>query len=210
MVLPIVIAVIAIATYFFTQSKSTISEQTKKIDSYQHIDKLKKEIKSKEKKGREELKNKNIKNLTEKEIVKKIKGGSKNFKDWYYNEKNAECYEEIERRNREIEKPKLEKVGKVFRDDPNAISLMETKIKNKEKMVLYWKKIIKFPARDYGNNIRSSLGDAKWYALTGASTEVREAKKKLAKLQADKKAGVKLERKPTYTTGKKRFYYKKS
>ena len=152
----------------------------------------------------------NMETMTEKELVKAIKGGSKEWQKWKYTEDNAKYYEEIERRNREIELPKLEKVGTVFRDDPNAISMMEKKIENKEKMVLYWKKIIKFPHRTYGNNMLGSLGDKKWYALTGASTEVREAKKKLAKLQADKKAGIKLERKNTFTTGKKRFYYKES
>tara|TARA_B110001454_G_scaffold205284_1_gene214759 strand:+ start:1744 stop:2274 length:531 start_codon:yes stop_codon:yes gene_type:complete len=55
MVLPIVIAVIAIATYFFTQSKSTARIAVKQVESNERIDKLKKEIKSKEKKGRERL-----------------------------------------------------------------------------------------------------------------------------------------------------------
>jgi len=60
MVLPIVVAVIVIATYFFTQSKSKALESVKKVESYEYVDKLKKEIKSKEKKGREEL----IKNVS--------------------------------------------------------------------------------------------------------------------------------------------------
>ena len=56
MVLPIVIAVIILAGYFFTQSKSKALESVKKVESYEYVDKLKKEIKSKEKKGREEIK----------------------------------------------------------------------------------------------------------------------------------------------------------
>ena len=146
--------------------------------------------------------------MSEKDLVKKIKNGSKDWHDWNKNESNEKYYQEIERRNRLVEKPKLTKVGKVFRDDPNAISMMKTKLENKEKMVLYWKSILQFPARDTQRG--SSLGDSKFYALTGASTEVREAKKKLAKLESDKKAGKTLERKSTFTTGKKRFYYKES
>ena len=70
MVLPIVIAVIILAGYFFTQSKSKALESVKKVESYEYVDKLKKEIKSKEKKGREELK-KNI--STVKKYQKKSK-----------------------------------------------------------------------------------------------------------------------------------------
>ena len=192
MVAPLVLAGVALGFYLLTkkESKSSKSSNTKDIQ---------KDIKKPESKN-------NMENMTEKELVKAIKNGSKNWKDWNKNESNEKYYQEIERRNRLIETPKLVKVDKVFRDDPNAISMMKQKIENKEKMVSYWKSIIKFPARTYGR----ALGDSKWYALTGASTEVREAKKKLAKLEIDKKAGVKLERKNTFTTGKKRFYYKES
>lgn len=191
MVLPIVLASFALVTYFLTKPKSITKDEPKK------------EIKKDSSNG-------DLEKMSEKDLVKKIKNGSKNWRDWGFNETNEKYYREIERRNRLIELPKITKVGKVFRDDPNAISMMKTKIENKEKMVLYWKSIIKFPSRTYGNNLRGSLGDEKWYSLTGASTEVREAKKKLEKLESDKKAGKTLERKATFTTGKKRFYYKES
>ena len=72
MVLPVVIAVIAIATYFFTQSKSKVSTAVKEVKGNERIDKLKKEIKSKEEKGREELKkNINVKNTLKKRNSKK-------------------------------------------------------------------------------------------------------------------------------------------
>mgnify|MGYP006106743631 CR=1 FL=1 len=87
MVLPIVLAVIVIATYFFTQSKSTARKAIKEVESNERIDKLKKEIKSKEKKGREEIKkgvgnypkyqgklfgeNRNVKNILKKRNSKK-------------------------------------------------------------------------------------------------------------------------------------------
>ena len=218
MVLPIVLASLALVTYFLTKPKS---KEIKKDSNVLDQSNLTNPQSSGEKtvfedspeKQAELIKNisaEKLKKMSEKDLVKKIKNGSKNWRDWGFNETNEKYYREIERRNQLIKLPQTKKVGKVFRDDPNAISMMKTKIENKEKMVLYWKSIIKFPSRTYGNNLRGSLGDEKWYALTGASTEVREAKKKLEKLESDKKAGKTLERKATFTTGKKRFYYKES
>jgi len=72
MVLPIVVAVIILAGYFFTQSKSTARMAVKQVESNERINKLKKEIKSKEEKGREELKkNINVKNTLKKRNSKK-------------------------------------------------------------------------------------------------------------------------------------------
>ena len=194
MVFPVVLAVGALVLYVLSKPKDKPKEEPKKES---------KEIKK-------DSSTDDLEKMSEKDLVKKIKNGSKDYKVWQFNETNEKYYREIERRNQDVELPKLTRVGKVFRDDPNAISMMKTKVENKEKMVLYWKSIIKFPSRTYGNNLRGSLGDEKWYALTGASTEVREAKKKLEKLESDKKAGKTLERKSTFTTGKKRFYYKES
>ncbi len=44
--------------------------------------------------------------MSEKDLVKKIKNGSKNWRDWGFNETNEKYYREIERRNRLIELPK--------------------------------------------------------------------------------------------------------
>lgn len=140
----------------------------------------------------------------EKDLIKQIKGGSKNFKDWYRNESNEELYKEIERRNRDIPKP-TGGYPKIFRDDPDAVNKMEQKIKVLEDRQAYWKQIIKFPARDFQN--MQQLGDQKWYALTGASTDLREAKKKLAGIKAQQERGTTLTRKPTYQGGRKNFYY---
>ena len=214
MVFPVVLAVGALALYFLTKPKSKeIKKDSNVLDQSNSTNPQssggKTLFEDSPEKRAELIKNipvEKLKKMTEKDLVKKIKNGSKDWREWEKNESNEKYYEEIERRNRLIELPKTTKVGKVFRDDPNAISMMKTKVENKEKMVLYWKSIIKFPARTYGR----ALGDTKWYALTGASTEVREAKKKLEKLESDKKAGKTLERKSTFTTGKKRFYYKES
>ncbi len=90
MVLPIVIAVIAIAGYFFTQSKSTARMAVKQVESNERINKLKKEIKSKEEKGREELK-KNI--STVKKYQKKSK--EKSSKDTKPKLTNKELKEKL-------------------------------------------------------------------------------------------------------------------
>ena len=214
MVLPIVLGTLAVVAYFLTKPKSKeIKKDSNVLDQSNSTNPQssggKTLFEDSPEKQAELIKNipvEKLKKMSEKDLVKKIKNGSKEWQKWEKNESNEKYYEEIERRNRLIELPKTTKVGKVFRDDPNAISMMKTKVENKEKMVLYWKSIIKFPARTYGR----ALGDTKWYALTGASTEVREAKKKLEKLESDKKAGKTLERKSTFTTGKKRFYYKES
>lgn len=145
---------------------------------------------------------------SESQLVKSIKGGSKNWKDWGRTEKTEKEYAEIERRNREVPIPKKPEGvrGTIFQDDPNAISKMEAKVKYLEGEQDYWKKIIKFPSRDYEN--RNQLGDAKWYAMSNNSANLRDAKKKLTKIQERKESGTTLERKPTYKGGKKRFYYK--
>lgn len=145
---------------------------------------------------------------SEKDLVKGIKAGSANWKDWYRNETNEELYQEIEKRNRAIPFPKRpEGVGAtIFRDDPDAVSKMENKIKYLEDIQDYWKKIIKFPARDYHTKPHQ-LGDAKWYELTGASTNLRDARKKLEGIKMQQDRGTQLVRKATYPDGKKRFYY---
>jgi hypothetical protein len=152
------------------------------------------------------LEQEDLTSLTDKELIKKIKGDSDNFKDWYYNEDNAKYYQEIERRNRLVKYPQGN-YGKIFRDDPQAIQKMQDKIKVLEDRKDYWKKIIKFPARTY-HEIRGALGDQKWYAAAGASTDLNMAKKKLVLIENQ---GI-LTRKPTYVkdqegTSKRRFYY---
>jgi len=145
---------------------------------------------------------------SESQLVKSIKGDSKNWKDWGRTEKTEKEYAEIERRNREVPIPKKPEGvrGTIFQDDPNAISKMEAKVKYLEGEQDYWKKIIKFPSRDYEN--RNQLGDAKWYAMSNNSANLRDAKKKLAKIQERKESGTTLERKTTFKGGRKVFYYK--
>ena len=53
----------------------------------------------------------------------------------------------------------------------------------------YWKKIIKFPARTYFNyryKGEHPLGDAKWYSLSSASTNLKNARDKLLSLEGRK------------------------
>jgi len=66
---------------------------------------------------------KKIGDMSEKDLVKSIKGGSKDYHDWDRNEKTEDAYAEIERRNQEIPKPKRPEGagGTIFQDDPNAI-----------------------------------------------------------------------------------------
>lgn len=144
--------------------------------------------------------------MNDKDIVKSIKGGSKNWKDWNKNENNEDAYAEIERRNRAIPKPTSKRGGTVFQDDPEAVGKQEQVVKHWEDQKDYWKKITKEPSRTYGQ----TLGDAVWYMGSNVSTNLRTAKKKLDKLKADKETGVTLTREPTYKDNKKRFYYKRS
>lgn len=148
--------------------------------------------------------------MSESQLVKSIKGGSKNWKDWGRKESNEKEYAEIERRNKEVPKPKRPEGagGTIFQDDPNAISKYETKIKYLEDVGDYWKKITKFPARDYEN--RNQLGDAKYYEMSNNSANLNTTRKQLAKVKERKESGTTLERKVTYKGGKPRFYYKEN
>jgi len=128
-------------------------------------------------------------------ISKKINGRSK--------KEVPELYQQLEEKNRQVAKPEFVDVGRVFRDDPNAIPKQELKVKNFENEQDYWKNIVKEPQRSFG----TTLGDQRWFALDGASTNLREAKKKLMKLESDKEKGIKLERKPVFIGGKKRFKF---
>ena len=145
---------------------------------------------------------------SEKDLVKSIKGGSKDWHDWGRNENNEEVYAEIEKRNQEIPKPKRPEGagGAIFRDDPNAVSKMEAKVKYLEGVQDYWKQITKFPARDYHTR-PTQLGDAKWYELSNTGANLRDARKKLEGIKAQQERGTQLVRKPTYKDSKKRFYY---
>lgn len=144
-------------------------------------------------------KGRTIDTVTVKELVKAIDGKGRD-------EHTEPLYSEIERRNKDIPHPKRVKVGTVFRDDPDAINKQQQKVNNFQNEVDYWKKITKFPHRDWQNH--NQLGDSRWWALSNASTNLREAKKKLTKLEEDKKNGVVLERGDTFKSGKKRFFYK--
>jgi hypothetical protein len=146
---------------------------------------------------------KNIIDMTEKELINKIKDGSKDWHDWKFTEKNEKYYREIERRNQLI--PKIpENYPKIFRDDPQAIEKMKAKIIVLENIKDYWKRIIKFPNRVYGNDMGFHvLGDEKFYAGTLASTNLNMAKKKLALIENQ---GT-LTRKPVFIDGKKHFKY---
>jgi len=132
-----------------------------------------------------------------KQISKSI--GGKSHKE------TPELYQKLEEINRDVPTPKLVKVGTVFRDDPNAIQKQELKVKNFEEEQDYWKNITKEPQRSYSH----TLGDARWWALSNTSTNLREAKKKLHKLESDKKEGTTLQRNTTFKDGKKRFFYTK-
>ena len=152
-----------------------------------------------------------LSNQSEGELIKSIKAGSKDFKDWYRSEKNEKEYAEIERRNKEVPKPKRPEGagGTIFQDDPNAISKYETKIKYLEDVGDYWKKITKFPARDYHTR-PTQLGDAKYYEMSNNSANLNTTRKQLAKVKTRKESGATLERKVTYKGGKPRFYYKEN
>ena len=146
-----------------------------------------------------------IEKLTTKDLIKQIKGGSKDWNDWGRNEKTEDAYAEIEKRNREVPRPTGKFSNSIFRDDPDAVSKMENKVKVLEERQEYWKQITKFPNRDYQN--RNQLGDAKHYELSSLGANLRDARKKLDGIKAQQARGTTLTRKPTYPSGKKRFYY---
>ena len=152
------------------------------------------------------FKDKNIK-----DIIKSIKGGSKNWQDWKFAEHIPEMAE-IEKRNKELpkpEKPEGYTNEKIFRDDPDAVSKTELKVKYLENVADYWKQVTKFPVRDFGNNLgHSSLGDQKWYAMSNNSQLLNGTRKKLEQI---KNQGT-LTRNTTYKSNqygksKPRFYY---
>jgi|GEM_PF-6063837 hypothetical protein len=143
-------------------------------------------------------------NMSEKDLIKFIKNGSKEWKEWERNDRTESAYAEIERRNKNLPEPEGG-YPKIFRDDPDAVSKLEQKVEYIEKEKEYWKNIIKFPHRDYNNH--SQLGDAKWYETSLISTKLRETKKKLEGVKAQQERGTELVRKPTYKGGSKRFYY---
>ena len=149
-----------------------------------------------------------VANMSEKELVSGIKGGKKDWKEWYRDSNNEKFYAEIERRNKEVPKPKRPEGagGTIYQDDPNAVEKYEKKIKYLEDVDAYWKKITKFPARDYHTR-PTQLGDAKWYEQKNNSATLRDTKKKLARVKERQERGATLERKPTYKGGKRRFYY---
>jgi hypothetical protein len=160
--------------------------------------------------GETKAKGTSLSSQSDKELVSSIKAGGKDYQDWGRKESNEKEYAEIERRNKEIPKPKRPEGagGTIFQDDPKAIEKYETKIKYLEDVGDYWKKIIKFPARDYkGHN---QLGDAKYYEMSNNSANLNTTKKKLAKVKERKESGTTLERKVTYKGGKPRFYYKEN
>ena len=122
-----------------------------------------------------------------KKLLKSITHGTDGKKkDWHdiHIEEHQDEFREIERRNREIPKPKRSVPDKIFRDDPDAVSKMEEKIKYLEEIKDYWKKITKFPVRDYRNVIGiGALGDAKWYEMTNNSQLLNGAKKRLDQIK---------------------------
>lgn len=153
-----------------------------------------------------------LSSTSDKDLIKSIKGGSKDWHEWGRNEKTEDAYAEIERRNKEIPTPKRPEGarGTIFRDDPDAVSKMEAKVKYLEDVHDYWKKVTKFPNRDYQN--RNQLGDAKYYELSNNSANLRDAKNKLAGIKAQQERGTQLVRKTTYKSdqygkSKPRFYY---
>lgn len=148
--------------------------------------------------------NKHSKTST-KDLIKSIKGGSKDWHDWGRTGNTEDAYAEIERRNREVPRPTGKFDNSIFRDDPDAVAKMENKIKVLEDRQEYWKQITKFPSRDYHN--RKQLGDMKWYEAGNLSANLRDAKKKLVGIKTQQERGTTLTRKPTYPDNKKRFYY---
>ena len=147
-----------------------------------------------------------------KSIIKTIKGGSKNWQDWRVADHIPEL-SEIEKRNREIPQPEkpegYNSKEQIFRDDPDAIPKMEAKVKYLENIADYWKKVTKFPMRDFRNQVgMRTLGDAKWFAMSNNSQLLNGARKKLEQI----KNQGNLTRNTTYKTdssgkSKPRFYY---
>jgi len=144
-------------------------------------------------------------NMSEKDLIKFIKNGSKNWSDWSRNDRTESAYAEIEIRNKNLPRPQGKFANSIFRDDPDAVEKLENKIKVLEERQAFWKQVIKFPNRD--NENRNQLGDRKHYEAGNLSANLRDARKKLEAIKAQQGRGTELVRKPTYKGGSKRFYY---
>ena len=93
---------------------------------------------------------------------------------------------------------------RIFEDDPDAVSKLEAKLVVLVKEQAYWKSIKKVP-RTY----KQTPEDARWYMLPSVTTNIREVKKKIKRIQDRKEAGIELVRKTTFKNGRKVFYYDK-
>ncbi len=152
-----------------------------------------------------------FKDKSTKDIINSIKGGSKDWRDWKFKDHIPEM-REIERRNQEIpkpEKPEGYTNQTIFRDDPDAIAKMEAKVKYLENVADYWKKITKFPVRDWQNELGiGSLGDRKWYEMSNNSQLLNGARKKLEQIKNQGTLTRNTTYKPDqYGKSKPRFYY---
>ena len=93
--------------------------------------------------------------------------------------------------------------GPIFQDDPDAIAKLETKLVELEKEKAYWKTVKKIVPRDYSH----TPGDAKWYMPANVSARIRSVKKKMELIKARQEAGVTLQRKEVFVSGRRFFKY---
>ena len=91
---------------------------------------------------------------------------------------------------------------RIFQDDPEALSKLKVKLEKLEETKAYWKAIKKIP-RTYTH----TQEDARWYMLPSTTTNIREVKKKIKKIEDRITAGKTLVRKTTFKNGRKVFYY---
>ena len=93
---------------------------------------------------------------------------------------------------------------RIFDDAPDAVERLTAKLEELKKEHAYWK-ALKPEKRTYGFN--ETDGMKRWYMLPNLNQQINGIKKRIAKIEARKAAGVELERKVTFKNGRKVFWY---
>jgi len=96
--------------------------------------------------------------------------------------------------------------NRIFDDAPDALERLQEKLVKLQEEHKYWKSV-KPEKRTYGPN--ETDGMKRWYMLQNLNQTINGIKKRIAKIEARKAAGVELVRKVTFKNGRKVFWYDK-
>ena len=96
------------------------------------------------------------------------------------------------------------KLERIFDDAPDALERLSAKLLDLQEQHKYWKSL-KQEKRTYGPN--ETDGMKRWYMLPNLNQQINGIKKRIAKIEARKAHGIELERKVTFKSGRKVFWY---